>query len=81
MIKFEGDYTYIQTNTMQEYINSTPGLKVTVGVSPSFRSTIERLERMEREWQDQKRLIETNPAVKASWEQFQQMCTLAKEVV
>lgn len=79
MIKFEGDYTYIQASTMQEYINSSPGLKVTIGVSPMFRSTIERLEKMEREWQEQKRLIEANPAVKASWEQFQQMVQLAKE--
>jgi hypothetical protein len=80
MFKIEGDYSYIQTNTMQEYINGAPGLKVTVGVSPAFRSTIERFEKMEREWHEQKRLIEVNPAVKASWEQFQQMVQLAKEV-
>lgn len=79
MIKVEGDYTYIQTNTMQEYMNGAPGLKVSVGVSPMFRSTIERLEKMEREWQEQKSLIDSNPAVKASWDQFQQMCALAKE--
>lgn len=80
MLKFEGDYQYIQTNTMQEYINGAPGLKVNIGVSPSFRSTMERLEKMEREWQEQKRLIETNPAVKASYDQFQQMIALAKEI-
>ena len=80
MIKVEGDYQYIQTNTMQDYINSQPALKFTIGVSPHFRSLIERLEIMEREWQDQKKLIESNPAVKASYEQFQQMVRLAKEV-
>lgn len=79
MIKIEGDYQYIQTNTMQDYINGQPALKFTVGVSPTFRSLIERLEIMEREWQEQKRLIESNPAVKASYEQFQQMVRLAKE--
>jgi hypothetical protein len=79
MIKIEGDYQYIQTNTMQDYINSQPALKFTVGVSPSFRSLIERLERMEREWQEERNLINSNPAVKASYEQFQQMVKLAKE--
>lgn len=80
MIKIEGDYQYIQTNTMQDYINGQPALKFTVGLSPVFRSLIERLEIMEREWQEQKRLIDSNPAVKASYEQFQQMVKLAKEV-
>ena len=80
MIKVEGDYQYIQTNTMQDYINSQPALKFTVGVSPSFRSLIERLERMEREWQEERNLINSNPAVRASYEQFQQMVRLAKEV-
>jgi hypothetical protein len=79
MIKIEGDYQYIQTHTMQDYINSQPALKFTVGVSPVFRSLIERLEVMEREWQEQKNLINSNPAVKASYEQFQQMVRLAKE--
>jgi hypothetical protein len=79
MIKIEGDYQYIQTNTMQDYVNGSPALKFTVGVSPHFRSLIERLECMEREWQEQKRLIESNPAIKASYEQFQQMVALAKE--
>ena len=80
MIKIEGDYQYIQTHTMQDYINSQPALKFTVGISPYFRSLIERLETMEREWQEQKRLIDSNPAVRASYEQFQQMVKLAKEV-
>lgn len=79
MIKIEGDYQYIQTNTMQDYINGQPALKFTVGLSPVFRSLIERLEVMEREWQEQKNLINSNPAVKASYEQFQQMVRLAKE--
>jgi hypothetical protein len=79
MIKIEGDYQYIQTNTMQDYVNSQPALKFTVGISPHFRSLIERLEMMEREWQEQKRLIDSNPAVKASYEQFKQMVQLAKE--
>lgn len=79
MIKIEGDYQYIQTNTLQDYANHTPGLKINVGVSPTFRSLIERLERMEREWQEEKNLINSNPAVKASYEQYQQMIKLAKE--
>ena len=79
MIKIEGDYQYIQTHTMQDYINSQPALKFIVGVSPSFRSLIERLERMEREWQEERNLINSNPAVRASYEQFQQMVRLAKE--
>jgi hypothetical protein len=81
MIKIEGDYQYIQTNTMQDYSNGQPALKFTVGVSPSFRSLIERLENMEREWREQQALIYSNPAVKASYEQFQQMVRLAKEAV
>ena len=40
---------------------------------------IERLERMEREWQEEKNLINSNPAVKASYEHYQQMVKLAKE--
>lgn len=79
MIKIEGDYQYIQTNTMQDYINGSPALKFTVCVSPSFRSLIEKLERMEREWQEERNLINSNPAVKASYEQYQQMIRLAKE--
>lgn len=79
MIKIEGDYQYIQTNIMQDYVNGLPALKFTIGVSPTFRSLIEKLERMENEWQEQKRLIESNPAVKASYEQYQQMIQLAKE--
>lgn len=79
MFRIEGDYSYIHTNTMQEYINNSPGLKVTIGVSPSFRSTIERLENMEREWQEQKRLIDTNPAVREAYKNFQTMVALAKE--
>jgi len=79
MIKLEGDYQYIQTNAMQDYVNGSPALKFTVGVSPQFRSLIERLEKMDREWQEQQRIIESNPAVKASYEQFQTMVNLAKE--
>ena len=79
MIKIEGDYQYIQTNTMQDYVSGSPALKFTVGISPTFRSLIEKLERMESEWQEQKRLINSNPAVKASYEQYQQMIKLAKE--
>ncbi len=79
MIKIDGDYTYIQTHTMQDFINGQPALKVNVSVSPTFRSLLERVERMEREWQEQKMLIDSNPAVKASYEQFQQMVRLAKE--
>lgn len=80
MIKFEGDYQYIHVNTMQEYMNSQAGLKVNIGIAPSFRATMERLEKMEREWNEQKKLIDSNPAVKASYDQFVQMMALAKEI-
>lgn len=82
MIKIEGDYSYINVMTMNDYSymnNGQPGLKVQISLMPSITDLLRRVESMEREWREQKRLIESNPAVKASYEQFQQMIQLAKE--
>ena len=83
MIKIEGDYTYINvynTNDFSMMTNGQPGLKVQVSLMPNIADLLRRLETMEREWQEQKNLINSNPAVKASYDQYQQMVQLAKEV-
>lgn len=82
MIKIEGDYSYINVITMNDYStmnNGQPGLKVQVSLMPYITDLLRRVESMEKEWQEQKKLIESNPAVKASYEQYQQMIQLSKE--
>lgn len=82
MIKIEGDYTHINVYNTNDYSytnNGQPGLKVQISLMPSIVELLRRCDTMEKEWQEQKKLIESNPAVKASYEQFQQMCALAKE--
>jgi hypothetical protein len=82
MFKIEGDYMYISTYAQNDYSttnNGQPGIKVQVSLMPSIADLLRRLETMEREWQEQKKLIDSNPAVKASYDQFQQMIALAKE--
>lgn len=82
MIKIEGDYHYINvynTNDFSMMMNGQPGLKVQVSLMPNIADLLRRLETMEREWQEQKNLINSNPAVRASYEQYQQMVQLAKE--
>ncbi len=84
MFKIEGDYTYINVNNTNDYSNMSngmPGIKVQISLMPHIVSLLQRCETMEREWQEQKRFIESSPAVKASYDQFQQMCALAKEIV
>ncbi len=82
MFKIEGDHCYISTYAQNDYsttVNGQPGIKVQISLMPSIADLLKRCERMEQEWQEQKRLIESNPAVKASYEQYQQMIQLAKE--
>lgn len=79
MFRIEGDNIYINVYAATDYSNGTTGAKATVALMPEIANLIRRLETMEREWQEQKRLIESNPAVKASYEQYQQMVKLAKE--
>ena len=79
MFKIEGDNTYINVYSAADYSNGSSGAKATVALMPEIANLIRRLEVMEREWQEQKNLINANPAVRASYEQFQQMIQLAKE--
>lgn len=83
MFKIEGDHMYINTYAQNDYStmsNGQPGLKVQVSLMPNIVNLLQRCETMEREWQEQKKLIDSSPAVKASYEQFQQMVALAKEI-
>lgn len=81
MIRVEGDF-HITVNSAIDYghySNGNPGVKFTVGLAPHVQDLLRRLEIMEREWQATKTLIDSNPAVRASYEQFQQVCALAKD--
>ena len=79
MFKIEGDNMNINVYTATDYSNGITGAKATISLMPNVVDLLRRLEIMEREWQEQKRLIDTNPAVKASYEEYQQMIRLAKE--
>jgi hypothetical protein len=82
MFKIEGDHCYISTYAQNDYstiVNGQSGIKMQISLMPRIVDLLKRCERMEQEWQEQKRLIESNPAVKASYEQYQQMIQLAKE--
>lgn len=79
MFKIEGDNIYINVYAATDYSGGSTGAKATVALMPEIANLIRRLEVMEREWQEEKNLINSNPAVKASYEQYQQMIKLAKE--
>lgn len=80
MIRLEGDYTHIGVISAPDYgnyNNGQPGIKFTIQLSPSTANLLMRLEKMEQEWQEQKRFIESNAAVKNAWNNYQLLAQLA----
>lgn len=74
------DYDYISIVQSMAYNNmGKPELKINVGLTPNFKQELLKMKMMMHEWEQQKRLIESNPAIKASWESFITMIELAKE--
>lgn len=91
MMKFEGDHRHIFVNGTQDYSmnlgNGVTGIKYTVGLSYDTDRTIQEAQRllpelqiMVAEWRKYQHAIETSPAVKASWESFLTMVSLAKDL-
>lgn len=72
------DYRFVNVNVRHSH-NTGPVTLAEIDMSYDFKSKWDLMVLMLQEWQEQKKLIEANPAVKASWEQFQQMVQLAKE--
>jgi hypothetical protein len=73
------DYKFLSVITRTGYNNGAPATVAEIDVSYDFKQKWDLMETMLREWEEQKRLINSNPAVRASYEQYQQMCALAKE--
>lgn len=91
MFKIEGDHRHIQVNTMQDYSNNgNPGIKSTITLEYDTSNLLDHLKilqgygpqlmEMANEWSKYKRAIDQSPAVKASWESFLTMVSLAKEM-
>jgi len=90
MFKIEGDHRHVQVNTTQDYNNGSPAIKATVSLDYDTSNLIDNLRvlqgygpqlmEMVNEWSKYKRAIEQSPAVKASWESFLTMVSLAKEM-
>lgn len=82
MFKIEGDYMYINVYNSIDYgssSNGQAGVKATVSLMPDMADLLRRLETMEREWNEQKQLIQFNPAVKEAYTNYLTMVELAKE--
>lgn len=79
MFKVEGDNLYTNAYAATDYYNGSTGAKVTITLMPHVMDLLRRLETMEREWQDQKKFIESNPAVKEAYKTYMTMIQLAKE--
>lgn len=81
MIRIEGD-DLITVTSAQDWSNTqngNPGLRITVEASSRLRGLIYDLERMHDEWRDMKKMIDSNPAIKVNWQEFQTLLELAKE--
>ena len=80
MIKMHSvDYQFININTTANYNSNDPVIVVNLDMSYDFKQKWQLMVEMMQEWQEQKRIINSNPAVRASYEQFQTMVNLAKE--
>lgn len=80
MIKIQTpDYQFININTTTSFAGSDPVAVANIDMSYDFKQKWQLMVAMLQEWHEQKRIIESNPAVKASYEQFQTMVNLAKE--
>lgn len=87
MIKFEGDFQFIDVRTEQDYSTSSgTGLKVKISASSVVQNWPARLQRLETELESirsfingQKQLIDENPAVREAYKTYITMLELAKE--
>jgi hypothetical protein len=90
MFRIEGDYRYINvsTTTESQYVNGNtiPVVKYMLSGSYELTKSFERLSTLEREWEqfkldreNEKRLIESNPAVREAYKNYQTMVALAKD--
>lgn len=80
MIKIQSsDYQFININTTTSFSGSEPVAVANIDMSYDFKQKWQLMIEMLQEYHIQKKLIESNPAVKASYEQFQTMLALAKE--
>lgn len=81
MIDIEsGDYDYINIYHSTAYNNmGKPELRIRVGLNPTFKQDLEKMRMIVREWEKHQLFIQSNPAIKASWESFMTMSNLARE--
>lgn len=80
MIKIQAaDYQFINISTTTGHNGSEPVTIANLDMSYDFKQKWQLMVEMLQEWQEQKRIINSNPAVKDSYEQFQTMLALAKE--
>ena len=78
MIKFNvPDYRFLNINQTFDYGSNQ--IMLNIDMNYEFKNQWEQMQTMLREWQEHKKIIESNPAVKASYESFQTMVKLAKE--
>lgn len=90
MFKIEGDYRFINVTSTSEstYINgqTVPTVKYTINGSYELGDMVTKFKAMEQEWrtfkleqEQQRQLIDTNPAVKEAYKNYLTMAALAKE--
>lgn len=82
MLKIESsDTTFLTVSRNQSYgIDGNPELQVRIDVSPNFRHEWNKIREIIYEWEKHKQFVDSNPAIKASWESFMTMSHLAKEI-
>ena len=75
------DYGFITVNkvTGVSPYDSKSTLNIDIGMTYQFKQEWDEMRMMLNEWQQHKRIIQNNPAVKASYEAFLTMVELAKE--
>jgi hypothetical protein len=77
MIKFNApDYRFIN---IHQDIDSNQ-IRVNLDMNYEFKQQWEQMQAMFMEWQEQKQIIDSNPAVKSSYESFQTLVKLAREI-
>ena len=80
MIKIQSsDYNFLNISFNTSYASSDPVTVANLDMSYDFKQKWQLMIEMLQEWQEQKRFINSNPAVKSSYEAFQTMVALAKE--
>ena len=75
------DYGFINVNKVTGIspADGRPIMNIDLSMTYQFKQDWDEMRMMLHEWQQHKRLIQSNPAVKASYEAFLTMVELAKE--